>query len=748
MQYEYSGYLASLLEAPDAAASDAVESIVLDTAALAQWHMTDCPSEKEWQQARAICERSDHGIHIEGRFEEIRRIDNLNEDDPSFWVAVSSRNWEDPRLPVDTARFPIIEITYRCLSPGARPAWMWSYPGGEHLDWLRPVPEWRRIARLVPHRGFPAQVDGVTIRLYTVHRSTESLEIASIRFRALTAREAEVCHENQLFLERYREVPRYNLLQSFLPFGSCIMAGTAKRAANQLDVSLRDYWRLTMEDIVRHYHNSLIVEEVEEFSPGEWRELLDLAESFNIKIVAQYNWNLDHFEDRATEMVDAYIRPYRESRALLAWAISNEPPEHAFPAHLSAREQIEKADPNHPLIAIMRDPDGFPLFAPYLAVTGLSHFKSHAALDVGEIVQTHLPLCGGQQMWVVAPAYTYATDTPDWNTCPEIRLMLNLALARGARGWFTFAYHNDPVWMGGSFQRSLTGPFLTFSDLWAELGLRVERIAALSPLLLCATPTNEGNIAFNAVWQPNVRSARPRDVDPLTKCVLQGPDYCLYYLINNDVLDVAAVNIEFGESKSLVLYDVTDYVRGRLWEPMPRRRHIEMFPGQGRVILCAEPDVCERARIQIAQRMVEDDSRQIAADLGLARRYDLPVGPVQRLMQEVGMGDPLEDANRTRQARDLILDTLYASSHVVLPRSNLVEISAAICGCDGGLCRLLARGKSDVAREYGTKVFSVARELTHLRLRLREGEGRQIQEYCTDLTRRTRELLDSIRALL
>ncbi|HNT86717.1 MAG TPA: hypothetical protein PKL84_02535 [Candidatus Hydrogenedentes bacterium] len=747
MSYEYSGYLSTLIEAPDEEAAARVDRIVFTAKDLSQWSLTDRPTEKEWQQTPVQCERGDDFIRLEGRFDAVRRIDNLGPEDPSFWVALSSRNWRDNRFPVDVLRYPIAEITYRCLTEHARPAWLWQYPGGEHVDGLRNSTEWRTIARLIPHYGFPSHVDSMTIRLFSTSRSTEIMEIQSIVFRALTPEEDENCRANDTRLESYRTMRRYPVLDTFMPYGACLKAGTAKRMAERLEVSLRDYWRLAMEDMVRHYHNCIAIEEPDQFSAQEWRELLALAESFHIKVLAQFDWPLEEIAEKGRGWIDTHVRPYANSPALLAWSICDEPPEHTFQAHLDALALFEEADPNHPLTATMRNADSFPLFAPFLPATGISHFKSRSAWEMSDLVRTHLPLSGGQHVWVVAPAFVYATDTPEWYTCPEIRLMLNLALAHGARGWFAFSYHNDPIWINGPCQRSLTGPFLTFSDIWDELGLRVERIGALSPLLLQASPCEEGNVECHVTWESGLRAMRPKEVEPLTRTILRGPDYCLFYLVSNDIVDVSPTNIYFEERHGLELYDVTDFTRERTWEPMPRRRHAEMLPGQGRVILCAAPEVCERLRVEMAQRMIEDDSRQIAVDLGLARRYDLPVAPVQRLMQDVGMGDPLKDVRRTRTARDQLTNILYAAPHVTGPRGRLIQISAAICGCDGALCRLLARGRAEKAHEFGLKVISVARELTHLRLRLREGEGRDIDQYCSDLSRRTLKLLAEIRAL-
>lgn len=747
MSYEYSGYLSTLIAEPDIAAARQAPAVVFTHEDLAQWSLTDDPAEKEWQQVPVHCHRGSEAVRLEGRFEDVRRIDNLSADDPSFWVALSSRNWRGERFPVDVSAYPVAEITYRCATQNARPAWLWTYPGGEHFDGLRATREWRTIARLVPHFGFPASVTSLTIRLFSGTRTTESVEVREVRFRAMTEREQAACQEYAQRLEPLRDVPRYPVLDEFMPFGAYIAGGTAKRMAQLMEISLRDYWRLAMEDMVRHYHNSITVEEIEAFTPGEWSELLAMAQSFHIKVHAQLSWPLDDFAARADDLFETWVRPNLASEALFAWSIRGEPPEHMFDAYMQARRLFEQEDPRRPLAVTMRTADSFPLFAPFLPAAAISHFKSHNAWDVRTLLNTHHPLAGGQQFWFVAPAFTYATDTPEWYTCPELRLMLNLALACGARGWFAHTYHNIPVWVDGAFQRSLTGPFLTFSDLWAELGLRVERLNALAPLFLEASPAQEANIGFRMDTEGTPRQSRPRDMPAVAHQVLAADDFCLFYVVNNDIQDVAPVNLTFTGGEGLEIHDVTDYVRSRHWAPMERRRHVEMFPGQGRVILAAAPAVCERLCLRIAERIIEDDSRQIAVDLGLARRYDLQTGPVQSLMEQVGAGEPWQDIAKTLRARNLLVDLVYDAPHIIEPRSKLIEVSAAICGCDGALCRLLGRGRVAQARELGLKVLGVARELTHLRLELREGKGPRMRDYCNDLSRRTIAILGEIRGV-
>lgn len=747
MRYEYSGYLSTILDAPDPETRDTLECVRFTADDMAQWALADEETCGEWQNIPATAERTPKGVLLVGHFEEVRRIDNLDRNDPSFWVPLSTMHWRDARCPIDTLKFPIAEITYRCHTANARPAWTWHYPGGMHFDGLQPVREWRTIARRVPHFGFPSQLDRLTVRLYATARSREAMEIAEIRFRAPTAAEAEAC---KCHYEQLLQTPpprRYPLLDSFMPAGVYMNAGSAKRLAETMDISAHDYWRLAIEDIARHSHNCIVLEEAELVEASEWADILALAESYDVRFIPKFNWSMDAFDMEGPGLVEEHIRPYANSHAILAWDIHNEPAEHSFPAMLRAKGLIESVDPNHPLAVMMRDPDAYPLFAPFFSASGMSHFKSHAAADLGLMVRTHLPLSRGHQFWVLAPGFVYATDTPDWNTCPEMRLLINHAYAAGARGWFSFTFHNDPIWLGGHCQRSLTGPFLCFSDLWSELGNRMERFQALGPLLLHSAPAQNPGIDIRIAWKEHPKTRHAPDVESIEWHWLQGQDFMLLYVVSNDIAEVTSVNITVPNAMPghEEIYDVTDYVRNRQWMPMSRRRHLEMFPGQGQIFLIAHPEVCERWRNTIAWKMLESDRRHIAIDLELARAYLIDADAAESLLREPPHSVNQEDLSRSQETRDGLFNAIYTAPPLVESRSSLIQASAGICGCDGALCRMLGMGKADAAHELGLRLLPLTREMARLRLALRAGEGMGIHSECMELAQQTVALLLDIR---
>jgi hypothetical protein len=746
--YRYSGYLRTLLESPDVQASAKAKKIVFNADDLAQWHTKDIECEREWKGLPVHRTRREESVRILGRFEDVRRIDNLSVEDARFWVPLSTLGVEDSRLPIDLRTYPVAEITYRCTSDNARPAWVLCYEGGAKWDGLHETRRWRTIARLVRHNAFPDKIDNIILRLYSGVRTTESFEVSSICFREMTPAEEKAVRADGRRIKGCGKPARYPILDEFMPMGVCMDAETTRRLAETLGVSLSEYWGLAFEDIVRHHHNCVSFENISKFSKDEWRELLALADAYQLKVVASHDFPLmdDPLDQR--ELIEEGVKPYADSPSLLAWSLEHEPPEHELSNILRARGLMREADAEHPTFVVTRQTTAFPLYAPHFPIAGVTHYTGHCPLDIAPMVQAHLPLVGGQQFWVFGSGFTYATGTPPWNTCPEMRLMVNLAVANGVRGWFTFSYHNDPVWIGGRYQRSLTGPFLTFSDLWAELDESMALFTAMVPLLLHARPAPLPEMPYLSSQPSDAKSALPRGVPPTTATRLVGDDFELYFIISNTTEGMISLNLDISSQDfgGREVYDLTDFIHTRQWAGMPRQRHLEMFPGQARMLLVADAETCIHWRDVVANRLIEDDRRQLAFNLELAKAYGLDVAMAERFLHNATTGDPLADLETMDKASDLLINTVYDEPAIFQARSHIIEASAAVCACDGALCRLMNRGKVDQAREWGLRVAPFAREFTTLRLELRRGQGSKAFSHCEGLAKRALALLNDIRA--
>jgi hypothetical protein len=302
--------------------------------------------------------------------------------------------------------------------------------------------------------------------------------------------------------------------------------------------------------------------------------------------------------------------------------------------------------------------------------------------------------------------------------------------------------------MRGRLQRSLTGPFLTFSDLWSELMLRMRWIDALSPLLLSARVEDAMDDWYlkGVSTSSNVRPAP--GIAPISQFHLRGADFSLYFTVSNNTREIASIEIDIPKREwdGDQIYDLSDFVSGRQWRPIVRQRHVEMFPGQAHILLVASNARCEEWRERIIARMIQSTARTLRCNLELARAYDLDIGDIERSLASLnGSADPAR-LELVHLAKDRLTDLLYDSDAIREARSSIIASSAAVCGCDGALCRLMELGQGQVASELGQGVIPLAAEFTHLRLELQHGKGAEIATAARENAARCLALLHRIRS--
>ena len=219
-------------------------------------------------------------------------------------------------------------------------------------------------------------------------------------------------------------------------------------------------------------------------------------------------------------------------------------------------------------------------------------------------------------------------------------------------------------------------------------------------------------------------------------------------MVNNDVRGMTEVHLKTPPEavEGLEVYDISDFLHTWNWISPKLDRRIEMFPGQARFILEAEPAASARWRDVITQRLIDDDLRQSKLNLALTQAHGVDAPAVEEKLNTTGHGDLLHDLVTTHTIRAMTLNLIYQSPNIRRPRSKLIETASALCACDGALCRLLNKGRADQARELGLNVLPIARESTQLRLELRTGKGEQILPHCENLSARALTLLEHIRA--
>lgn len=746
--YEYSGYLSTVLYKPDPALRENGDCITFTREDLARWRAEDHPNAVEWREVPVRKSITDNGIEVEGDFRNVLNIEGLSENNPRYWVALSTVGLEDDRLPVDTEKYPIIEITYRCTSERAHPCWLWTYDTGSHFGALPKSREWHTVARNVQYFGFPRKLQHVILRLYSPTRSVESIEVAQIRFREMSPAEREATTKSLNTLVAEKKTRHFDVLDQFLPLGVYMDAQSSKRLAAMLGISAQDYWEIALDDIATHHHNTIVLANADRLAPDEWKDLLQRFERHKIKVVVRHDFPLGGTPEQQARHIEEHVKPHADSDAIFARTFSGEPIENDLQAVLAAKDRIEEADPRHPVAVVARYPNAYPLFAPFFSASGIGYFTTRRPWDMGRTIRTHEPLARPQQFWAAAPAFMYPTQTPEWSTCPEMRLMVNLSFANGARGWFAYSYHNDPVWLRGMVQRTLTGPFLTFSDLWLELAQRMKRANALSPLFLRARAEETMDDWFARGVTTDTTATPAGDVTPMSQFRLRGDDFSVYMTVSNNTREMTSVNIDIPADvgDGYQIYDLSHYLNTLNWTALDRQKHIEMFPGQSHIILVTNRESAERWRESIASRLIESDLKQVDYYVGLAESYGLKAGDAERIIETARGEHTADGLGKINTAKESLINLLYSHAPLHEAQSALLEASSALCACDGGLCRLMVAGKRRQAEELGREVLPLGRELIHLRVELRAGNGAAITQRCVQLCERAKRILDRIRS--
>lgn len=745
----YAGYLSTFLYATDARNRSEAKHIHFSAEDIEGWKTADFDHDLEWKKVPAFVRKAEDAVSLSGRFDDEMRIDVLGSDDPSFWAPLGITQADDSRLPIDLTQYPILEITYRCLTDSAHPAFVWSYPGGESLTFLEPTATWRTAVYLLQHVNFPTKLESIVFRLYTAKRSMQTAEIRSVRFRAATPEESEsIAKAANRATEQY-EPPLYSVLNDFIPVGTFISAPTSQRMAKALGISMFDYWSLALQDLVRTRHNCAVIEQFTQLKADEWKELVSRAEHYDIKLLPLDDPPGMDDPGGAAEIVSRWIEPLKDSKAIFAWGLMIEPVEQDFDRLMKRKKIIETADPNHPAFCITRHATGFPLFARFFASAGLNQYASHHPWEIGDLVRNHVGLGTTQQFWMAGPAFTWGTDTPDWATCPEMRIMVNSSFANGARGWFSYTYHNDPIWLTGSCSRSLTGPFLAFSDLWQELKQTLGTLQPLLPLFHKTWPWHLPRHWYAWSERSGDHYEFPDGIPPTSSYRLRGPDYNLYFIISNDIRGMTSVTMDIPKKvmKGLEIYDATDFVSEHKWEPMRLERHLQMVPGQARVLMVAEKDVCSHWRQEIASGLIEDYRHRAMIEVRLAEAYQIDPGAIEQYLDRDLTGQDMEKfLLEVRDAYSALQDRIHAHHALSTVRSHIIESMSVACASDGALCRLVRRGRLEEAHDLGEKLLPIAKEFTNLRLELRAGNAGRVIGHADEVRSRALAVLNEIRS--
>ena len=709
--------------------------------------MGDDPAEPEWQAVHGKIRHENDIIRIAAHFENARRIDIMDRDDPRFWFGFSSP--ANQPLRVDVRRYPVLEIEIRNVDLRGLFKVACFYPGGEFLFTLPIDQDWHTFGMLVGP-DFPQEINALSLRCYGSWRETGTIEVRWVGFRALEPEEQHQLTALETICASRPGTPTIPALpEGFFPFGVFLDAEASARLGDIMDISFHDYWRLALEDIARHHHNCVVLERAEKMGPELGAQLVEQAQGYGIRLIPSFSTLPDPDAPDAKSQVEHFTGAFRNHPAIAAWACGRLPEDNVCAWWQGLQGVFQELRVTQPLLCSAEHPGNVERLSRSTPVLWFHFFKSGVPWDAGRAVAVHERQKGHRALWFTAPAFTRASGAPHWGTCPGMRLMLNLAMANGTDGWFTHAYHHVPSWLQGPLERSLTGPFQTFSDLWTELGNRLERLTSLAPAFQAVRPVDTPPAGFSCEARKHAQSTLDDSIPPVSVFWLAGEQIKLCHVVNNDLMQVTSVTLEFPDAfgPDSAVFDLTHFVRNRVWSPVRSPRRLEMFPGQGQVFLIASKNVAADWRDRIAAQILAADHRQVLVDLDLARQYITNLEETEAAL--TGMSaNPLADLVRVHTAREKLINMIYACPDLFEARSALIEASSLLCACDEALARLHAAGRTEAAHDFGMRTLPLARQLTSYRLLLRRGEGRAIFGHCRQLVQSIYSLLTDIWARL
>ncbi len=754
--YIYKGLLSRIKEIPTPEEREKCASITFYPEDLMKWSIEDDPGEEEWKGIpvkRAIEElEGEKVLRWTGDFSGLRRLNFLKDmEKPSFWVPLSTRTNTVPHFPISQNKYSIVEFSYRMQYGKCVPAWTWHYTTGQFFEYLDMDFKWTTVARAWCFNSFPRKMDNFALRLYSFTRTKETMYVRSIRFREPTEKEKNFLNKKDI-LQLSNEKPiHYTLLDNFFPIGVYINANTARNMSHLFKTDLASYLDLLFEDISLHYHNVAFVEKFYDFLPGDQEVLFETSKKYNVKLIIsleEENILLD--PSKATSYFkekEHTIKRYATEDNLFGWVIKENPSDVEADTYIQIKKKIEQIDEKHPVIYLTREANAFPLYTQFSSVAGLSHWKSKNPWELGQVIKTHMKFINEQHLWVIGPTFVFGSGAPIWNSAPEIRLMINLAISSGARGWLSYTYHNTPLWSGGECQRSLTGPFLTFSDVWQELGGRLGRFYSLASLVMSAKPSSAPDFRPDIQSRKHPRSRCPGNVDILMNTWMKGDNFWLLYIVNQDTSEVTGVNINFHSAlpEQYRVYDATQFVRSYQWEELPPSLHREMFPGQGQIMLIATPEECQRWGEIIMGRIFNYIEQQIFIDIELLKPYLSSIDKIADKVRELGEKRSINALHKMVEIKNQVTNTIYSTEDLYKVRGKLFEVGAILCACDGVLCRLLSESKNSIVEKYKEEILQLAGEFIKCRMGVREGKGKKFLAPIGKLSERLSIILQELR---
>ena len=572
----------------------------------------------------------------------------------------------------DLTQFPVLEVRWRVAAGNDPVAGYWVFfntrsPDGneirshtareEGLYGRPPDGTWRvTTTRLVPDSSFPgpATARQITSLFLAVVASKNGydkpagMEVDYIRIRRLTPEETQAEQVRVDRLARYEppEIPE--------PWRDTFFYGVYSA---QSCLKYMGGWEGVFDQLARCHFNSVLR------CPGDLPRIARAAEPLGIYVVFPSPGGLVRKLDRSNdpkpieEEVRAIVATVRDLPNVAGWFLGETAPE-ALWGVAGTKWIFEQEDPGrfvlflHHNLAFLPRLDRFATVAwTYTYPVTKDARDPWAVADWCRSVST----VSNRPQWFTPQAFGEISAGP-WvmPTVEEFRLMMNLALANGAKSFGLFEYAQPQLW--GEMLVDWVGNPTPLMHEATRLG---ERWMSVVPVMLHARPILEPR---PSVWR------RPGPEHGLSVTAMgdaaDGPVFLV--VVNEDLAAHQKGKVRLPDAfaaGSRGVYDL--YALDEVPMTDGKKFDVSMLdPGDARVYLLGTQEQFEDARSAILSNGVKEELRVQGADRVIAERWKLDLGEYETAVERTRAlldADDVDEACRASEDAASTLEGILAS---------------------------------------------------------------------------------------
>lgn len=547
----------------------------------------------------------------------------------------------------------------------------------------------------VPSVNTPITLRGINFEFYEIESEDYSMDISSIKIRALNSEEARR-EKNVIGILKDYKRPDCKITEDFFPFGVFDVGflhgpfeywgGDHRGACGWMG---RNYFNCVASDyelqFTRNWNDGkdlqgaidLVKKKVEYAQENGIKYVADLR---SISECSRIDVASDEGFQKVKERMEIIAKAFKGNETVIGWYLADEPGIGKMLALTAEKRAMDESDPEHrPVIIVFNNPSVMSAYRAYLSVNYWDLYPvvkdKRNPLTIKETARTFRKAAPELPAWAILQAFeARARPVPKEDfvlpTAAEIRLMTYAALAEGVKGiiWFT-------GWDGtGSYNClvSRTGePFKEVMDTCSELG---RLLIPIGKLLLKTEVDEQTSIRI-------IQYVEDKEEPKLSVSVLKHRQRPINYLVvlNEKINSIASGKLDLGpELKTKNLYDL-NHLKPVMADKDGTFLVETLAGGDGRIYLVSDQKTFEETKMKVRTGRISEDLRVLLPDIAILKKWGADLRQVDDAIAKCGKAvgaKNLSEAERQAAcARESVNAAFESDSVLNLCRRTLADMS-------------------------------------------------------------------------